>query len=483
MATRRGWAQPNTKLFTLPDTRRDVILAVMSAANEFQAILNRLKVAGSNKVKVAVTDIDGVLRGKYLHIDKFASAVHSGFGFCNVIFGWDTADACYDNTAYTGWHSGYPDAEVRLDPHTFREVPWDNRVPFFLGDFVDAEGEPLAVCPRQLLKRVLERLRNAGYTAQSAFEYEYFHFRETSRDLAAKGYQNPEPLTPGMFGYSLLRMNQSREYVNTLFDELSTFRVPLEGLHTETGPGVFEAAIVYSEPLESADRAVLFKAGSKEIGHRFGIMPSFMAKWNAELPGCSGHIHQSLWDMHGKTNVFYDDTRPHSMSRLMEHFIAGQLACLPELLPLYAPTVNSYKRLVEGAWAPTKCNWGLDNRTTALRVIPGGAKSTRIETRVNGSDSNPYLALAAALASGLYGIEKQLTLQPPVVGSGYTDNQSASLPRTLHEATERFEQSAIARELLGHPFVEHFAATRHWEWRQYCRAVSDWELRRYFEII
>jgi len=188
--------------------------------------------------------------------------------------------------------------------------------------------------------------------------------------------------------------------VNALFDELAAFGVPIEGLHTETGPGVLEAAILYSHPLEAADRAVLFKTGSKEIAHRFGIMPSFMAKWNAELPGCSGHIHQSLWDRGGKKNVFFDAKSATKMSPLFEHYVAGQLACLPELLPMFAPTVNSYKRLVEGAWAPTKANWGLDNRTTALRVIAGSPKSTRLETRVNGSDSNAYLAMAAALASG-----------------------------------------------------------------------------------
>ncbi len=453
------------------------------ARSESRYLLERIKKSGATKVKVAITDIDGILRGKYLHLDKFASAVENGFGFCNVVFGWDSADSCYDNVTYTGWHSGYPDAAVRLDPDTLREVPWDAKVPFLLGEFVDDAGEPLAVCPRQLLRRVLRALASKGFTALASFEYEFFHFRETSQSLAAKNTTNPAPLTPGMFGYSLLRLNQSREYVNALFDELAAFRVPIEGLHTETGPGVLEAAILYSEPLEAADRAVLFKAGSKEIGQRFGILPSFMAKWNSELPGCSGHIHQSLWDAKTSKNVFYDPAAPNEMSRLFEHYVAGQLACLPELLPLYAPTINSYKRLVEGAWAPTKANWGLDNRTTALRVITGGQKSTRVETRVNGSDSNPYLALAAALASGLYGIEQQLPLPEAVRGSGYGDTQGSVLPKNLEEATLRFAGSELARRFFGDAFVDHFAATRRWEWRQYSRAVSDWELRRYFEII
>jgi glutamine synthetase len=327
---------------------------------------------------------------------------------------------------------------------------------------------------------VLGRLTSAGYRALAAFEYEFFHFRETPQTLVEGGHQRPEPISPGMFGYSLLRLNQSREYVNALMDEMLAFDVPIEGLHTETGPGVLEAAIVYSDALEAADRAVLFKAGAKEIAQRFGIMPSFMAKWRADLPGCSGHIHQSLWK--GDRNVFFDEKRK-GLSATFEHFVAGQLHCLPEILPLYAPTINSYKRLVEGAWAPTRANWGIDNRTTALRAIPASKSSTRLETRVNGSDSNPYLALAAALASGLYGIEHQLKVPDAVRGSGYDDTRAAALPRNLLDATVRFEKSKLARELFGEEFVEHFASTRHWEWRQFGRAVTDWELARYFEII
>jgi glutamine synthetase len=458
-------------------------MAMAKASSDAKSVAERIKKAGASKVKVAVTDIDGVLRGKYIDPGKFESALESGLGFCNVVFGWDAGDVCYDDVKYTGWHSGYPDALVRLDPGTYREVPWDGGVPFLLGDFVDERGGPLGVCPRALLKRIIGELSRAGYSALSAFEYEFFHFRESAQSLHDKGHVAPKPLTPGMFGYSLIRLNQHREYVNALMDEMRAFRVPIEGLHTETGPGVLEAAILYSDPLESADRATLFKTGAKEIAHRFGILPSFMAKWRADLPGCSGHIHQSLWNEDGTNNVFYDADQPNGMSLTFRRYVAGQIHCLPEVLALFAPTVNSYKRLVEGAWAPTRANYGIDNRTTALRAIPGSKKSTRLETRVNGSDSNPYLALAAALASGLYGIENELELGAAVSGSGYADRGATALPRTLEEATERFANSAIANRLFGEEFVEHFAATRRWEWKQFGRAVTDWELARYFEII
>jgi glutamine synthetase len=240
-----------------------------------------------------------------------------------------------------------------------------------------------------------------GFTPMFAAEYEWFNFKETPQSIADKGYTNPKPLTPGMFGYSLLRPSIHADYYNALFDQLEQFNIKLEGMHTETGPGVYEAAIRYDEIMNAADKAILFKTAVKEIAYRHGVMASFMAKWNHDLPGCGAHIHQSLWDIDKKRNLFHDATNTHNMSEIMKSFIAGQLHCLPHVLPMYAPTVNSYKRLVEGAWAPTKATWGIDNRTVAIRAIPSSEKATRIEFRVPGADINPYLTMAAALASGL----------------------------------------------------------------------------------
>lgn len=436
------------------------------------------------KVKIAVTDIDGVLRGKVIHPDKFLSILDSGFGFCNVVFGWDSSDACYDNADYTGWHTGYPDAQARLDLATFRRVPWDNDIPFFLADFRKEDGQALEICPRGLLKRVRDEATRLGYTALFSQEFEWFNFRETPQELHQRDFREPRPITPGMFGYSLLRVSKNSLFFNDLFDLMGKFRVPLEGIHTETGPGVYEAALLYDEVVESADRASLFKTGVKEIGHRHGIIPSFMAKWNKDLPGCGGHIHQSLWDKGRKKNLFHTADRKDLMSPLMKNYLAGLFHCLPEILPLYAPTINSYKRLVEGAWAPTTLTWGFDNRTTAIRVLTGGPKSTRLEFRVPGSDVNPYLAMAGCLASGLYGIRKELPLKiPPTNGNGYTDLTHGTLPPNLWEATQKMKKSRLARELFGGAFVDHFVATREWEWRQFMKAVTDWELKRYFEII
>ncbi|MEO8858570.1 MAG: glutamine synthetase family protein [Burkholderiaceae bacterium] len=438
------------------------------------------------KIKVAVSDIDGVLRGKYLHRDKFLGAAEpypgGGFGFCDVVLGWDMMDVTYDNTSATGWQHGYPDALARLDLDTARHVPWDSDVPFFLGEFVNMDGSAHAQCPRQTLKRVLARAEKMGFRVMTGMEFEWFNFLETPQTWSAKKGVAPQQLTPGMFGYSLLRMNQNREFFNAIMDQMLAFRVPIEGLHTETGPGVYEAAIGFCEALEQADRAVLFKTGAKEIGASYGIMPSFMAKPIQGMPGCSGHIHQSLTD--GKSNLFFDKSSPHKMSKLFESYLAGQVACMMEFAPMIWPTINSYKRLVDGFWAPVKPTWGIDNRTASFRVIAGSPKATRLETRCPGADVNPYLAMAAVIAAGLDGVEKGLKLTaPPITGTNLGAEHIARAPRTLIETTRIFEKSTIARDWLGDGFVDHFAATRDWEWRQWLDAVTDWEMKRYFEII
>lgn len=451
-------------------------------ASKIHPALAALKKSGAAKVKVAVSDIDGILRGKYLHIGKFASAAEGGFGFCDVVFGWDSQDDCYDNTQVTGWHRGFPDALAQVDLGTARHVPWDGGVPFFLGNFVNADGSAHPVCPRQTLKRVLARAEKMGFAVMTGFEFEWFNFRETPQSWAAKKGVGPEPITPGMFGYSLLRMADNPGFFNALMDEMAAFGIPIEGLHTETGPGVYEVAIAFSTALEQADRAILFKTGAREIGKRFGIMPSFMAKWNAAYPGCSGHIHQSLSD--GKANLFHDAKSPRRMSKLFESYLAGQVAHLMEFGPMLWPTINSYKRLVDGFWAPVKPTWGLDNRTASFRVIAGSPKSTRLETRCPGADVNPYLAMAAVIAAGLDGVEKGLKLTaPPITGTNQGAENVPRAPRSLIETTRIFQASEVARDWLGDTFVEHFAATREWEWRKWQDAVTDWELKRYFEII
>ncbi|HTQ57148.1 MAG TPA: glutamine synthetase family protein [Bryobacteraceae bacterium] len=429
-------------------------------------------------VKLGAFDIDATLRGKYVSLDKFWSAAESGLGFCDVIFGWDIADVLYDNGKFTGWHTGYPDTHCRIDLGSYRLIPWEPGTAFFLLDFCRQDGGPLEIAPRQVFQRVLERAADRGYTAYFAAEYEFFIFRETAQSLREKRFGGLTPLTPGMFGYSVLRASANAELVVGLLEGLAGFDVPLEGFHTETGPGVYEAAIAVETGVTAADRAALFKTAVKEIAARHSLTATFMAKWNAALPGSSGHLHQSVSRTGDPGNLFYGES---TMPDAMRHYIAGLVTNMPGLAAVFCPTVNSYKRTVPGAWAPVNATWGLDNRTTAVRAIPGGRKSSRVELRVTGADINPYLAMAASLAAGLDGIERQLELPAPMVNA-YA-GESPALPRTLGEATALFRESSVAREWLGEEFVDHYARTREWEVRQYEKAVTDWELARYFESV
>jgi len=441
------------------------------------------------KVKVGAIDMDGVLRGKYISQAKLRSALEKGLGFCDVIFGWDTQDALYDNATYTGWHTGYPDALARIELDTQRRIPWERGCPFFLMDFYRPDGGPLEVSPRQALRRVIQRMERMGYQAKVGYEFEFFLFLEDHHEVHASGSRPLTPLSHGMFGYSAVRTSRDQDLVHQLFDELRDFDVGVEGLHTETGPGVYEAALTASGPLEAADRAALFKTAVKEIAAQHGLTATFMAKVSDKLPGCSGHVHQSLWTPGGDENLFAGpeggDDAP-GLSPLGAQFLAGQVQHMPELTALFAPTINSYKRFVPGTWAPVRAAWGQENRTTALRVITGpGRAAARVEYRAAGADQNPYLALAAGLLSGLAGIEQELTPPAPVVGSAYdlTDDDAPPLPRDLGAAADALDQSAVAREWLGDAFVEHFVATRRWEVREFQRAVTDWEMKRYLEVI
>jgi len=449
-----------------------------------QQIISYLKEKNVDKIKFAFADIDGILRGKIISTEKFTDGLQDGYGFCDVVFGWDSSDACYNNVQLTGWHTGYPDRPARVDLSTFRIIPWQDNIPFLIADFSKADGNTVPACSRSLLKKIAAECEAMGYHPEFAQEFEWFNFRETALTLQEKSFTDIQTLTPGMFGYSILRTSQQSGYYYDLFNLLKEFNVPLEGLHTETGPGVYEAAIAHDHILAAADKAVLFKNAVKEIANMHGIMASFMAKWTENLPGCSGHVHQSLWDKSKSNNLFYNADNENNMSDLLKHYLAGQLYCLPHILPMYAPTINSYKRLVEGAWAPTTITWGIDNRTNAIRILHPSEKYTRLETRVPGSDSNPYLAMAAALASGLYGIKHKLPLNiKPTTGNGYQDKSNGVLSPNLYEATMAIKNSPIATELFGADFTEHFTQTRLWEWKQYAKAVTDWELKRYFEVI
>jgi glutamine synthetase len=450
---------------------------VKSATDAWRIVEER----GLSHVKLAVVDVDGVLRGKYVSRGKFRSALESGFGFCDVVLGWDSNDQLYDNVAFTGWHTAYPDAPARIVPETCREIPFENGTLFFLAEFAPPAE---AVCPRGLLRRVVEKAQRMGFEPWSALEYEFFLFDETPHSVREKNYRDLKPISPGFFGYSVLRNSVFAEFHHELLELCERMDFPIEGLHTETGAGVLEAAIAVDRSLAAADKACLFKTFTKVLAQRRGWMATFMAKWSRDWPGQSGHLHLSLKGPKGE-GVFHDESAPHRMSATMRHFVAGLQALMPEFLAMVAPTVNSFSRLIPGFWAPTHATWGVENRTCALRVIPGSPKAQRVEYRIAAADGNPYLVTAAALGAGLWGIEHKLELGAPIEGNSYDREhpQELGLPATLWEAAQRLKTSEPARALFGDAFVEHYAATREWEEREYRKQITDWQLQRYFEII
>ena len=446
---------------------------------------------GTQYIKVAVTDIDGVLRGKYIHVDKFLKASNEGFGFCDVIFGWDSEDELYEfNTAdssdlLTGWHTGFPDLQAKIVLDSGRNVPFEENTPFFLSELESAD-----VCPRGILKKILSRLEGHGLKAKSAFEYEFFLFNETPESIRDKDFKNLDNFTPGMFGYSILRSSVHSDLYQEILSMCLSMDMHLEGLHTETGPGVIEAAIAVDDALLSADKAILFKTFMKVLAQRNDLMANFMAKWSEKYPGQSGHIHASLQHLNGESAFTGSQGE---ISETMTYFLGGLQRYMREFSSLIAPTVNSYKRLCPGAWAPINMTWGEENRTTGLRVIKGGPSSQRIENRLPGADSNPYLALAATLGAGCLGIEQKILPTEETIGTAYSLKvpKELEMPRNLKESSELFKKSESARSLFGDAFVNHFSNTRKWEHDQFLKnsssmktdKISQWELARYFEII
>ncbi|WP_432472059.1 glutamine synthetase family protein [Amphritea sp. HPY] len=453
---------------------------VKTIADAKQIITER----GLSHVKVGLFDNDGIMRGKYMNKGKFFSSLDSGFAFCDVVLGWDSQDQLYEDAGikYTGWHTGFPDAPVKVIPDSCRDISFEPGMLLFLCQF---DGNAAEICPRNTLGRILKKADAMGLEAYAAFEYEFFMFNETPHSARNKSYRNLEPITPGAFGYSILRNSVQSDLHKELLELGERMDFPIESLHTETGPGVLEAALAVDCARAAADKAALFKTFTKVWAQRRDMMATFMAKWSNDCAGQSGHIHISLRHNDGTGSAFYDPDQPMNMSRLQRHFIAGQQKLMPELMVMMAQTVNAYSRLVPGFWAPVDATWGCENRTTALRVIPGTDKSQRVEFRLGSADANPYIALAASLGAGLYGIEHKLEPDPMVIGNAYEQEHPShqALPQNIMDAAAALRDSVVARQLFGDEFVAHYAASREWEGREFRKHITDWELERYFEII
>ncbi len=430
-------------------------------------------------IKFALTDLNGILRGKTINIKKFFSILDNGGSFYDGILAGDIQDALLDNIHFTGAHTGYPDAPITVILDSARMIPWENNSLFFLCDFM---GEASNIAPRTILQKVIAQAKDMGFTLYAGSEYEFTVFAENEKTIREKKYQELIPFTVAGTGYSTEYMTTYHDLHEELLSMCESMEMPLETIHTEIGPGMLEAALSAQPDLKAADNAVLFKSFCKSFFARKGLLASFMAKWNPDVQGHGMHIHLSLLDKNDK-NLFYDANDQHGMSQIMKHFLAGQQYYMAELLSMCAPTINSYARYVPGCWAPTEAIWGFENRAVSLRVIQGGHKGQRIEYRIPGADCNPYLAYAAALGSGLLGIEEKLPLDKPYDLNQPKLSLKHQLPHSLFDASKAFAASSAAKKLFGTAFVTDYAASRDWEARQYQKAVTDWQLYRYLERV
>ena len=440
-----------------------------------------LEERGLKQIKVGVFDIDGVMRGKYMARNKFLSSLEGGgFGFCDVVLGWDCQDQLYDNATLTGWRHGFGDAQVRLLLVLAARCRSKTTCCF---SWANSPANTSACAHAAVLRRVIANAREHGFEPYAACEYEFLVVEETPQSLEDKGWRGLAPMGVSNAGYSVLRNSVNTEFYRGLLDLCEDMDIVLEGLHEETGPGALEAAISVDTALAAGDKAALFKTFAKVLAQRQGRNASFMAKWDAKMPGQGGHVHVSLKSLSGEP-VFHDASQAHAISQTMRHFIGGVQRFAAPWLALAAPTVNSYRRLVPGYWAPTSATWGADNRTVAIRAITRRAEiRSGWSSACPGADCQPLSRLAAPFAAGLHGIESSSSRRRDE-GNAYVQDRPTSCNCRARCGTRRNAQTSTqARESFGDAFVDHFAATREWEEREFRKHVTDWELKRYFEII
>ncbi|MEX0750699.1 MAG: glutamine synthetase family protein, partial [Dehalococcoidia bacterium] len=339
---------------------------------------------GVETVKIGTPDMDGVYRGKRVSTKQFLAGCDGpGFAQCDVIFGWDIAEEVITGRklALGSADTGFADVLLCPDLATFRIVPWEPATAAVICDVYDEHGDVVQQSPRAVLRRMVDRAAQLGYSAEMAAEYEFRIFREDQQSLREKDYapapQGISPLNPGLNCYSISHASIDEPVVGAVRRYMDAYGIEIEGYNREHGEGMYEMNMRYARALEAADRGMLFKSGAKEILAQSGCTPTFMAKYADDMDGCSGHLHVSLW--RDGANAFWDGAAEHHIAPVMSSFAAGLLETLPELMALYAPNINSYKRYVAGSWAPTAATWGIENRTAAIRAIAPNATGMRVE--------------------------------------------------------------------------------------------------------
>jgi glutamine synthetase len=428
-------------------------------------------------VVVAMTDMQGRLQGKRCSSRYFLEEVvpHAAEA-CNYLLAVDVDMRTVPGYEMSSWDQGYGDFVLRPDLQTLRRLPWNEGTALVLCDLEWPDGTPVEASPRQVLKRQIERLKERRLQALAGTELEFIVFENPYAEAWERGYDGLTPATQYNVDYSIAGTGRVEPLLRRIRNDMAAAGMYVESAKGECNLGQYEIAFRYADALTTCDNHSIYKTGAKEIAHQEGMSLTFMAKWD-EREGNSCHIHLSLRSDDGEPVMAGDKGQGHSP--LMDHFIAGQLACARELTYFSAPNINSYKRFARGSFAPTAMAWGRDNRTCAFRIV-GHGPSLRLESRIPGGDVNPYLAVAALIAAGLHGIDNELPLEPEFTGNAY-ESDCPRLPTNLRDAADLLRQSAVAKEAFGPAVVDHYLNAARVEIDSFDSAVTDWERFRGFE--
>ena len=433
---------------------------------------------------VALTDMQGRLVGKRVQAQAFlAGVIDHGAHFCTYLLGTDMEMNTPDGFKLMNWETGYGDWIASPVWDTLRVLPWLEKTAMVLSDtIVEETQQEIAVSPRTILKRQIERARKAGISVKAGSEFEYYVLKDSWDTIAENGFAIPKRFGTYNEDYHLLQATKAEPLHRLLRNQMTEARVPIEFSKGEAAPGQHEVNIRYDEVLESADRSVIFKHGAKEIAYLNGWGITFMAKPDATWTGSSGHLHMSIWDTEGKKSLTYDEKAglPYGISQDFSHFVAGMMALSRELAVFVAPFINSYKRYASLSWAPVNVVWGRDNRTTGFRLV-GRGNALHVENRFPGGDMNAYLTYAAMIGAGLYGMEHKLPLDPEWKGNGYIATGVKRMPRALYEAISELERSEAAVKIFGQDVIDHYLNAARVEQEVYDSVVHDWERERYLE--
>ncbi len=435
-------------------------------------------------VLVVFPDLQGRLVGKRVTGHYWLEQMNSGqepIHACNYLLAVDVEMTPLPGYRYANWEQGYGDVAMQPDLSTLRKIPWLDATALVVCDVLDEHtGEPVEVSPRRILQRQVERAAGLGYSIMFGSELEFFLFRESPDEAAAKGYSGLTPHSHVIEDYHVLQTSRDEYLIRAIRNGMDGAGVPVEFSKGEAGRGQHEINLEYSSPVEMADRHVIYKNGAKEIASQLGRAITFMAKYSADEVGSSCHVHSSVWDATTEKPLMWEADAPDHLTPIFRGWLGGQVACGNELAWMFAPTVNSYKRYQPESWAPTALAWSVDNRTCGYRIV-GRGPSFRLESRIPGADANPYLAFAATIAAGLHGLEHTVDPPPRFDGNAYVATDVARVPSNLAEAVDAFATSKVAVDAFGAEVHDHLLNTARQELVSFNRAVTDWERRRNFD--